>query len=411
MLSEDILGRWFRNVKSKRRLRDMTRDACKRCLKFGDYLKISRRLPNSFCDLESKGGDCWVQNRIVSEITKLAQSEDKGKVKVVFKVKNLNLEQQTHKAREWYNSLQPDSVITWNQMAEKFLKKYFPPLRNAQSRNDICSFQQLDGEAVPTAWERFKELLRKCPHHGIPYCIQLETFYNGLNEGARQMLDATAGGAFTARSYNEGYIILERISNNNGHWVDPRSIPNRSSGCREADSQAVFVSKLSDIMAAAIRKLTTEKQVVSIVHSSETTELPVQCTYCGGDHLFDACPGNPEQVNYVGSNNFRSGPFSPTYNPGWRQHPNLSWNNPTLNPQLPKLQGQSHTDNYRQSNFQNQGQSNFQNQKRVHFQDEEAPRFQNTQHTQNPPQSSFKYQRSQTESSGSLESMMKGFMT
>ncbi|KAJ9557548.1 hypothetical protein OSB04_012162 [Centaurea solstitialis] len=307
----------------------------------------------------------------------------------------------SHKAREWYNSLQPDSVITWNQMAEK----------NAQSRNDICTFQQLDGEAVPTAWERFKELLRKCPHHGIPYCIQLETFYNGLNEGARQMLDATTGGAFTARSYNEGYLILERISNNNGHWVDPRSIPNRSSGCREADSQAVFVSKLSDIMAAAIRKLTTEKQVVSSVHSSETTELPVQCTYCGGDHPFDACPGNPEQVNYVGNNNFRSGPFSPTYNPGWRQHPNLSWNSPTLNPQLPKLQGQSHTDNYKQSNFQNQGQSNFQNQKRVHFQDEEAPRFQNTQHTQNPLQSSFKYHRSQTESSGSLESMMKGFMT
>ncbi|KAJ9541597.1 hypothetical protein OSB04_028103 [Centaurea solstitialis] len=154
------------------------------------------------------------------------------------------------------------------------------------------------------------------------------------------MLDATAGGAFTARSYNEGYFILERISNNNGHWVDPRSIPNRRSGCREADSQAVFVSKLSDIMAATIRKLTTEKQVVSSVHSSETTELPVQCTYCGGDHLFDACPGNPEQVNYVGSNNFRSGHFSPTYNPGWRQHPNLSWNSPTLNPQLPKLQGQ-----------------------------------------------------------------------
>ncbi|KAJ9556723.1 hypothetical protein OSB04_011337 [Centaurea solstitialis] len=298
----------------------------------------------------------------------------------------------SHKARDWYNSLKPDSVITWNQMAEKFLKKYFPPLRNAQSRNDICTFQQLDGEAVPTAWERFKELLRKCPHHGIPYCIQLETFYNGLNEGARQMLDATAGGAFTARSYNEGYLILERISNNNGHWVDPRSILNRSSGPRNADTQTALVSQLSDIMATALKKLTIDKQMVSSVQSSETTELPVQCTYCGGEHLFDACPGNPEQMNYVASTNFLNRPFAPTYNPGWRKHPNLSWNSPTLNPQLPKLQGQSNNDNYRQSNFQNHGQSNFQNQKRVHFQDEEAPRFQNT------PESS-------------LESMMKGFMT
>ncbi|KAJ9556674.1 hypothetical protein OSB04_011288 [Centaurea solstitialis] len=112
---------------------------------------------------------------------------------------------------------------------------------NAQSRNDICTFQQLDGEAVPTAWERFKELLRKCPHHGIPYCIQLETFYNGLNEGARQMLDATAGGAFTTRSYNEGYLILERISNSNGHWVDPGQmaleIKNRPTGSLPSDTE------------------------------------------------------------------------------------------------------------------------------------------------------------------------------
>ncbi|KAJ9535601.1 hypothetical protein OSB04_un001260 [Centaurea solstitialis] len=35
-----------------------------------EYLQMSKRLPNSFCDLESKGGDCWVQNRIVSEITR-----------------------------------------------------------------------------------------------------------------------------------------------------------------------------------------------------------------------------------------------------------------------------------------------------------------------------------------------------
>ncbi|KAJ9554257.1 hypothetical protein OSB04_018302 [Centaurea solstitialis] len=125
----------------------------------------------------------------------------------------------SHHARAWYYSLKPNSIFTWDQMAEVFLKKYFPPLRNAQSRNEICTFQQEDNETVPTAWERFKELLRKCPHHGIPYCIQLETFYNGLNYPARQMLDATAGGAFTASSYNEGYNILEKISNNNGHWA------------------------------------------------------------------------------------------------------------------------------------------------------------------------------------------------
>ncbi|KAI3680669.1 hypothetical protein L6452_35442 [Arctium lappa] len=125
------------------------------------------------------------------------------------------------RAKSWFNSLAPGSVPSWSNMAEKFLRNFFPPTRNAKSRNEIFMFKQLDDEAIPDAWERFKELLRKCSHHGIPYCIQLETFYNGLNPMAKQMLDATSGGAFTAITYNDGYEILEKISANHGHWADP----------------------------------------------------------------------------------------------------------------------------------------------------------------------------------------------
>ncbi|KAJ9536802.1 hypothetical protein OSB04_un000026 [Centaurea solstitialis] len=296
----------------------------------------------------------------------------------------------SHPARAWYNSLKPNSIFTWNQMAEVFLKKYFPPLRNAQSRNEICTFRQEDDEAVPTAWERFKELPRKCPHHGIPYCIQLETFFNGLNYSARQMLDATAGGAFTTSSYNEGYNILEKISNNNGHWADSRSKPLQLAGAKD--------------------------DVVSSINTPEPSELPVQCAYCGENHLFDNCPRNPEKVNYI-SNNHKTGPFSPTYNPGWREHPNLKWNTPTLNPQLPRIQGQTnhYPQQQRQSNFQNHGQSNFQSQKHVHFQDEEQPRFQHSSHnhSQNHQHTTYpKYQQRQNQQvEPSLEAMMKGFIT
>ena len=55
----------------------------------------------------------------------------------------------------------------------------------------------------------------------------------------------------------------------------------------------------------------------------------VSCVYCGEGHLFDNCPGNPTSVNYVGSFNKQNqdNPYSNTYNPGWRQHPNFSWSN------------------------------------------------------------------------------------
>ncbi|KAL5563684.1 hypothetical protein UlMin_033431 [Ulmus minor] len=95
------------------------------------------------------------------------------------------------RAKVWLNSLEPNSVTSWNGLAEKFLTKYFPPTKNARMRNDIT-----------------------CPHHGIPICIQMETFYNGLLPPTRLMLDASVGGALLNKSYAEAYELIESIHPN-----------------------------------------------------------------------------------------------------------------------------------------------------------------------------------------------------
>ena len=89
-------------------------------------------------------------------------------------------------------------------------------------RNEITSFHQLEDESLYEACERFKELLKRCPHHGIPCCIQLETFYNGLNPSTRLMVDASANWGLLSKYYNETYEILERIANNNYQWPSTR---------------------------------------------------------------------------------------------------------------------------------------------------------------------------------------------
>ena len=55
--------------------------------------------------------------------------------------------------------------------------------------------------------------------------------------------------------------------------------------------------------------------------------IKISCVYCEEGHLFDNCPANPTSVNYVGNFNRQNhdNPYSNTYNPGWRQHPNFSW--------------------------------------------------------------------------------------
>ncbi|XP_024993124.1 uncharacterized protein LOC112526915 [Cynara cardunculus var. scolymus] len=228
------------------------------------------------------------------------------------------------RARAWLNSQPPNSILTWNDLVKKFLKKYFPPTRNVKIRNEIMTFRQEEHEAVSDAWERFKDHLRKCHHHGIPHCIQLETFYNGLSSAPKIILDATAGGAFTAKIY-EGYDILERISNSNTEWSNPRAVVSKSaSRIHQLDAIASLNAQIvtSTNLVKNNLNLNGEKsQVQSVMSNSSMTE---SCVFCGESHSYEFCPRNPVSVNYVG-NHTRNSPFSPTYNPNWRNHSNFSW--------------------------------------------------------------------------------------
>ncbi|KAL5583489.1 hypothetical protein UlMin_015931 [Ulmus minor] len=227
------------------------------------------------------------------------------------------------RARAWLNSLPSDSITTWNDLAEKFLMKYFPPTKNAKLRNDITSFQQLEGESLYETWERYKELLRRCPHHGIPFWIQMETFYNGLNAQTRTIVDAASNGALMSKTYNEAYALLERMASNNYQWPTER-VPSgrRIAGVHEVSEITSLTAQIASLVNTLNNQQATPHQNVNSGQGTGES-----CVLCNGTHRFESCPSNPESVCYVGNMNRNNNPFSNTYNPGWRQHPNFSWSN------------------------------------------------------------------------------------
>ncbi|GJT83230.1 hypothetical protein Tco_1057572 [Tanacetum coccineum] len=46
-------------------------------------------------------------------------------------------------------------------------------------------FQQHQGESISKAWNRFKDLLQKVPHHGIDLWLQVQIFYEYVNRDTR----------------------------------------------------------------------------------------------------------------------------------------------------------------------------------------------------------------------------------
>ncbi|GKE54357.1 pyruvate dehydrogenase (acetyl-transferring) kinase, mitochondrial [Tanacetum coccineum] len=55
---------------------------------------------------------------------------------------------------------------------------------------EINNFQQEPDETLYQAWERFKELLMKCPQHYLTKMQEVILFYNGLDVPTRQILDS-----------------------------------------------------------------------------------------------------------------------------------------------------------------------------------------------------------------------------
>ena len=85
----------------------------------------------------------------------------------------------------------------------KFLSKFLLPEKAAKMRIEIHKFYQYERETFYEACDHYKDLLRKCPHHGLEKWMQVHHFNNGLTRTTRTLLDASVGVALMSNSANE----------------------------------------------------------------------------------------------------------------------------------------------------------------------------------------------------------------
>ncbi|GJS57852.1 reverse transcriptase domain-containing protein [Tanacetum coccineum] len=115
-------------------------------------------------------------------------------------------------AKTWYEKEPPNSILTWEDLVTKFVNQFFPPSKTTHLKNEISRFTQKFEETFSEAWERFKELLRACPHHGFTELTQVDTFYNGLNDNEQDSLNAAAGGNLLSKTTREALNIIDNKS-------------------------------------------------------------------------------------------------------------------------------------------------------------------------------------------------------
>nr|GEZ51312.1 reverse transcriptase domain-containing protein [Tanacetum cinerariifolium] len=115
-------------------------------------------------------------------------------------------------ARRWLEKEPSHSIHPWEDLVSKFINEFFPLSRTTNLHNEISNFQQRFDESFHETWDRYKDLLRTCPHHGFTELHQLDTFYNAYNPADQDSLNAAAGRNLLERSTQDVLTIIENKS-------------------------------------------------------------------------------------------------------------------------------------------------------------------------------------------------------
>ncbi|XP_019173820.1 PREDICTED: uncharacterized protein LOC109169392 [Ipomoea nil] len=217
-------------------------------------------------------------------------------------------------ARQWLLNLPEGSLRTWDDVYNAFMFKYYSSQKTMDYRSRICTFTQRE--------------------------------------------DTAAGGYTCDKNSDELEAIYESLASNSRQ----KAVRGRRAAVHEISTQSELTTQVAEL---------TKQMNLLMTRDSSNREF---CSYCNTyGHNSSVCMNaessqpSYEEVNYMGSNmgrqQPRNDPFSNTYNPGWRNHPNFSWRD----------QGNGNARPMGPPGFQQQGPSGFQHQQYRPFQQPPAP--------------------------------------
>nr|GEV43541.1 reverse transcriptase domain-containing protein [Tanacetum cinerariifolium] len=152
-------------------------------------------------------------------------------------------------ARVWYDKEPPNSILTWDDLVNKF-----------------------------------KEMLRACLNHGFTELTQIDTFYNGLNENDQDSLNTTVGGNLLSKTTREALNIIENKSkvrySGNKPYVSRMNTTSRENSSKTDDRIDKLTNQISTLCDIVSKKVVTLAIVKAVKES---------CVIYGGPHAYYNC--------------------------------------------------------------------------------------------------------------------------
>ncbi|GJW54846.1 homeodomain-like protein [Tanacetum coccineum] len=93
-------------------------------------------------------------------------------------------------AKRCFDRTSPKHTKNCDKLKQNFIQRFCPPAMILEQLGEIHNFKQEDGESLFHTWERYNNLLFKCPFHDLNDHQKISTFYNGLKGQTRRIVDS-----------------------------------------------------------------------------------------------------------------------------------------------------------------------------------------------------------------------------
>ncbi|GJR88858.1 reverse transcriptase domain-containing protein [Tanacetum coccineum] len=165
-----------------------------------------------------------------------------------------------------------------NITIDQVMLRAFPMSLTGAKIEEINNIQQEPDENLYQAWERFKELLMKCPQHYLTEMHEVVLFYNGLDVPTRQILDSR--GAIPSKTAADAKTTIQEMAEYSQKWHNGTS---RVRSTKTSDGLAAIQAQLNNL-GREIKKV-NEK-----VYAAQ-----VGCEQCKGPHYTKDFPLKEER--------------------------------------------------------------------------------------------------------------------
>ncbi|GJT18177.1 putative ribonuclease H-like domain-containing protein [Tanacetum coccineum] len=185
-------------------------------IKDNDSFELKGQFLKELCDNTFSGSDHEDANGHIEKVLEIMG---------LFHIPNITTDQVmlrafpmslTGAASHWLRNKPSGSITTWEDLKTKFLSKYCPPARTAKKMEEINNIQQELDKNLYQAWERFKELLMKCPQYYLTEMQEAVLFYNGLDVPTRQILDSR--GAIPSKTAADEKVAIQEMAEYSKKW-------------------------------------------------------------------------------------------------------------------------------------------------------------------------------------------------